>query len=462
MNSTSTPDRLPPIPGASDDPNLPRLVNFGGVYAPAAPVKLDETGIDSGALIDLVLKHAYTVPHFTTEWMVERLHLSLPLVRELLEELRQQRMFDVLGQSGVFGYRYSIAQRGRERAPRALEISGHVGPAPVSLAAYTALLQWQLARCPRARPEEVTTAVGDLVLPDHVLHVGGMAITSGRSLFVFGPPGNGKTSLGRLLHRALQGELWVPYCIGIETSVIRVYDDHWHEPAPPLDQGRTADQRWVRIRRPFLSVGGEATLDSFELTHSPVHRFYEAPAHFKANGGTFLIDDFGRERMDPNALLNRWITPLEHQFDYMTLQTGQKIQVPFQVMLILATNLDPNKVMDPAFLRRMGYRLYLGNPTPEQYARIFERYAQRCAVSVPPGLIDRLLERYRAERRPFRSCEPRDLVERARDYCGFCNRPLELNEETLDRAWVGYFGNKQAMDEHTEAEEQQAEGARRM
>jgi hypothetical protein len=446
-------------PAPTDNPNLPRLVNLGGVLAPAAPVKVEETGIDLGVLIDLVLKQAFTIPRFTTEWMAERLRLPLPLVAEVLEDLRQQRLLDVLGQSGAFGYCYSAGQRGRERAARALEISGYVGPAPVSLGAYTAFLEWQLARCPRPRLEEVTAAVGELVLPDDALHVGGLAVASGRSLFVFGPPGNGKTSLGRLLHRALPGEIWVPYGIGIDSSVIRVYDDHWHEPAAPLEQGRSADQRWVRIRRPFLSVGGEATLGSFELTYSPAHRFYEAPLHFKANGGTFLIDDFGRERLSPHDLLNRWITPLEHRLDYLTLQTGQKIQVPFRVLLILATNLDPNRVMDAAFLRRMGYRLYLGNPTPEQYAQIFSRYAERCGVPVPPGLIDRLMERYRAERRPFRSCEPRDLIERVRDYCKLRDRPLELSEGTLGAAWVGYFGNRQAMDEHSEAEEQQPAGA---
>jgi hypothetical protein len=443
-------------PSANNDPNLPCLLTLGGVAAPAAPAKVQETGIDSAALIDLVLKHAYGVPHFTTEWMVSRLHLAMGLVGDLLEELRQQRLLDVLGSSGAFGYRYAIAPRGRERATRALEISGYVGPAPVSLAAYTALLEWQLARCPRPRPEEVAAAVEELVVPEPALQVGGMAMASGRSLFVFGPPGNGKTSLGRLLHGALHGTLWIPYCIGVENSIIRVYDDHWHELAAPPEQGRTADQRWVRIRRPFVSVGGEATLNSFELTYSPAHRFYEAPLHFKANGGTFLIDDFGRERMDPHDLLNRWITPLEHKFDYLTLQTGQKIQVPFQVRLILATNLDPNHLMDPAFLRRMGYRLYLGNPTPEQYGQIFARYAQRCGVALPAGLVERLLERYRAERRPFRSCEPRDLIERARDCCAYRNRPLELNEETLATAWVSYFGNRAVMDERTEAEEQQA------
>jgi hypothetical protein len=436
-------------------PNLPKLVQVGGVWAPAAPMKVEETGIEPGNLIDLILKLAYTVPHFTTEWAVQRLHLSLPLVQDLLEELRQQLMLDVLGQAGAFGYRYSISPRGRDRASRALEISGYIGPAPVSLEAYNALLEWQLQRCPRAMPEQVLASVSDLVLPDQALQVGGMSISSGRSLFVFGPPGNGKTSIGRALHSALQGEIWVPYCIGIDSGVIKVFDQHWHERAEAVDQSWTADQRWVRIRRPFVVVGGEATMESFELTYSPALRYYESPLHFKANGGTFLIDDFGRERMDPHELLNRWITPLEHKIDYLTLQTGQKIQVPFHLMLILATNLDPNKVMDPAFLRRMGYRLYLGNPTAEQYVQIFQQYAKRCGVGVETRLIEGLIDRYRAEKRPFRCCEPRDLIERARDYCTYRSQTLELSQEILDIAWTGYFGNKQAMDEQVEAEEQQ-------
>jgi hypothetical protein len=200
----------------------------------------------------------------------------------------------------------------------------------------------------------------------------------------------------------------------------------------------------VRIRRPLVVVGGEVTLDSFDLSYSTAVRYYEAPLHFKANGGTFLIDDFGRERVDPHEMLNRWITPLEHQIDYLTIRAGQKIKVPLRQTLIIATNLSPESVTDPAFLRRMGYRVYLGSPTPEQYGQIFERYVQRLGLEAPPGIIPRLLDRYKAEGRELRCCEPRDLLERICDICRFREQPLILKEELLDLAWIGYFGSKQS------------------
>jgi hypothetical protein len=191
-------------------------------------------------------------------------------------------------------------------------------------------------------------------------------------------------------------------------------------------------------------VGGELTLDMLDLIYSPTLRFYEAPPHLKANGGVFLVDDYGRERISPEQLLNRFITPMEHQIDYFTLVTGQKIQLPLCHVLILATNLSLDRVTDPAFLRRMGYRIFLGPPTAEQYARIFQLYAQRQEVAAAPELIGRLLERYRTERRELRCCQPRDLIERARDICRFHGKPLQLIPEVLDLAWVGYFGNEPA------------------
>jgi hypothetical protein len=421
--------------------HLPPMMSMGQELAPQAPTDPSDAGISPAVLRDLALKAAYTVPQFTTEWAVRQLCLPQVLVGELLEQLRTEQMLEILGSSGLFGFRYSISGRGRERAARLMEISGYVGPAPVSLESYTAMIEWQLARAPEVSREHVQESLSELVLPEDSTLLAGLAASSGRSLFVFGPPGNGKTTLGRLIHQALQGDLWIPHCIGIGANIIRVYDTQVHQLVDGAEQAPSSfDRRWVKIRRPLMIGGGEMTLDSFDLTFSPSLRYYEAPLHMKANGGTFLIDDFGRQRVDPHELLNRWIIPLENRIDYLTLRTGQKIQIPFLQLLIIATNLDPERVTDAAFLRRMGYRLQLEAPSPEHYRRIFERYAASHDIPLPPGLLERLLERYASEHRDLRGCEPRDLIERARDICRFTGRALELDDDVMALAWSGYFG----------------------
>jgi hypothetical protein len=421
----------------------PGLMRIGGEFAPAAPADVRATGLDPMVVSDLALKAAHTVRQFTAEWAARRLHLPQALLNEALERLRTDHLLEVLGQAGPFGFRYSITNLGRERAARLLEISGYIGPAPVSLETYTAMLEWQLAHAPEVTPKDVADALSELVLRKEDALLAGLAALSSRSLFVYGPPGNGKTSLGRMLNDALHGDLWIPYCICIEENIIRVFDPQLHQPVEvKVEEPWAIDQRWVRIRRPLIVGGSEMTLGSFDLVYSQSMRYYEAPLHLKANGGTFLIDDYGRQRVNPRELLNRWIIPLEHRIDHLTLQTGQIIQIPFLQMLIIATNLDLEHVTDPAFLRRMGYRLYLGEPSPDDYTRIFERYAARQSVPIQPGLVERLLARYSTEKRQLRSCEPRDLIERARDICRFADRPLELNEEIMSLAWTGYFGNE--------------------
>ncbi len=431
--------------GAEWDPplHLPPLLTQNGDLAPKAPADSRDAGISPATLRDLMLKAAYTVLHFTTEWAAHQLCLPQGLASELLEHMQTDQLVEVLGSYGAFGFRYAISGRGRERAARLVEVSGYIGPAPVSLEAYTAMLEWQLARAPEVKSEHVAASLSELVLPEADALLAGLAAASGRSLFVFGPPGNGKTTLGRLIHNALQGDIWIPHCIAIEDNIIRVYDPQLHQAVEvPVEQPWTIDQRWVRIRRPLIVGGSEMTLKSCDLIYSPSLRYYEAPLHMKANGGMFLIDDFGRQRADPVELLNRWIIPLENRIDYLTLHTGQKIQIPFLQSLIIATNLDPAAVTDPAFLRRMGYRLCLESPTPERYSQIFERYAHGKSMSIPPGLIAGLLDRYQSEKRELRCCEPRDLIERARDICRFTGRPLELDLDVMSLAWTAYFGTK--------------------
>ena len=408
---------------------------------PAAPEQLEETGIEPQVLSDLVTRLAYTVPSFSTKWAAEQTCLPMNLIEELCWQLKQDHLLEILGQDGPFNYTYSATQRGREQAARLMEFCGYIGPAPVSLEAYTTMLKRQGEGRRDVSLDEVRQALQGLVLPSDAIEVASLAAASGRSLFLFGPAGNGKTSLGRLLHSVFDGELWIPYCINIGGSIIRLYDPTVHRPAALDGPSGKIDRRWVCIRRPFLVAGGEMTIEELDLAYSPSLRFYEAPPHVKANGGTFLIDDFGRQRVDPHDLLNRWIIPLESQMDHLTLYTGQKIQIPFQLLLIVATNLDVSEVADPAFLRRMGYRLHLDYPTPENYQKIFQQYAEAQGVPIANGLVPSILDRYRAEQRDLRASEPRDLIERARDICRLRRQPFELNQEILDSAWRGYFGN---------------------
>jgi predicted ATPase with chaperone activity len=283
-----------------------------------------------------------------------------------------------------------------------------------------------------------------MVVSSKVAQFAGLAVSSGRSLFVYGPPGNGKSSLGRMIRAAYPDDYWIPYAISVGDSIIRLYDPHVHNQIEfACEQPDAIDQRWIRIKRPMVIVGGELTLDLLDLIYIPSQRIYEAPPHLKANGGVFLVDDFGRERVSPEQLLNRFITPMEYQIDYFTLRTGQKIMVPLRHVLIIATNLSLETVTDPAFLRRMGYRVYLGAPTPEQYVKIFRSYAQQHGAAVAPEVLEQLLERYRVENRELRACEPRDLIERSRDICRFQGKSLELTPKVLDLAWMGYFGTEQ-------------------
>ena len=256
-----------------------------------------------------------------------------------------------------------------------------------------------------------------------------------------GKPKRKMSDKAMLMGKMLTGELWIPYCINVESNIIRIYDPQCHQLAPKLQgpAGRI-DRRWLRVKRPVIVAGGEMTIAELDLTYSASQRFYEAPPHVKANGGLFLLDDFGRQRIDPTELLNRWIIPLEQQIDYLTLVTGQKIRIPFRLLLILATNLS--KSADPAFLRRIGYRIHVDKPDKQRYAEIFRRYAESAGVSVENGMVTSLLERYKKENRELRSCEPRDLLERCRDICMLRQQRFVLSHELLDQAWRAYFGEK--------------------
>jgi hypothetical protein len=426
----------------SDEQFLPKMIQTEGGFAPESPGSVAATGIDRDLLLDLVLKAMHVVPHMATDAVALKLHLPHVVVHDLMEQLRTDFLLEALGQSGPFGYRYSITQRGRERASRLLEISGYIGPAPVSLDVYRAMLMKQADEAHAITPAQVKHALADLVLPEKVVEIAGIAMSASQSLFLSGPAGNGKTTLGRLLHNAQAGDTWIPHCITIDHSIIRLYDPHCHQIVThAANKNQPIDQRWIKVKRPFIVAGGEMTLQSLDLSYLPSLRYYEAPLHMKANGGTFMIDDFGRQHVSPEELLNRWIIPLEHHIDFLTLHTGQKIQVPFLLVLIIATNLDPKTVTDPAFLRRLGYRLTLEAPTPDLYSQIFRQYAEQCGADASDDFIAKVLQRYEDTGRELRCCEPRDLIDRMRDICYYHGRSFILSDKDFQLAWEGYFGS---------------------
>jgi hypothetical protein len=406
---------------------------------PPVALKVESTGLDFGFLADLALKTVYADANCTTERAAEKLKLSMPVTEDLLQHLYREKFVEIRGLISYGNNRYGLLDRGWQRAQQLLEMNGYIGPAPVSLPAYTDMVLRQSAAREPILPEYVSEALSGLVLPKGTVQTLGLVANSRRSLFMTGPSGNGKTTIATALHAAQRGEIWIPYAVEVDGQVIKIFDLHSHQPVSTNDLGRY-DERWIRIKRPIVIVGGEMTIETMDLIYSNTVRFYEAPFQMKSNGGTLVIDDFGRQRVDPHDLLNRWIVPLEGRIDYLTLHTGKKIEVPFEQLLIFATNLDPSDLVDDAFLRRMGYRLYVNAPDREMYAAIFQRYVENGGFAYDSKRLDYVFRLYETDKRPLRGCEPRDLIQRCADLCRYENRPMALTDELLRLAWKNYFG----------------------
>ena len=410
------------------------------MMGPPVPEELADAGVSETFLCDLALKVVASLPEPTTANVTERLCLPRALTEELLQKLYREKLIEVKAQSALGATRYAMLDRGWDQLTRARLFCGYDGPAPVSLEDYAHMMRLQAVPSRPATMETVRAAFRDLVLPDSLMQTMGCVVNSRRSLFLSGPAGTGKTAIAERINAALPGAIWIPYAIEIDGQVIRVFDSHNHRPVAADAAPQDYDRRWACIERPLVIVGGELTLENADLTWSEAARFYEAPFQMKSNGGTLVIDDFGRQRVAPHELLNRWIVPLERRVDYLTLHTGKKIEVPFEQLVLFSTNLDEKDLVDEAFLRRMGYRAKVEAPTPAAYGEIFRRAAHARGMRVEQAVLDYLLNNYMISRRQMKSCEPRDLLERVIDICLFEGQPIELTTTALDAAWRNYFG----------------------
>jgi predicted ATPase with chaperone activity len=415
-------------------------------FLPLAPRTVEETGISLGLLGDLALKIFYFESYLAGRDLATRMGLPFPnVVSVVLEFLRREQLCEVRSATGRGGfsestYEYVLTSRGRDMARDALDRGQYIGPAPVPLRNYIAAIRRQELKDVMVHQRQLRQALAHLVFNPETFEQVGPAINSGRSIFLFGPPGNGKTSVAEAIGSLLmEGDMYIPYAMEVEGQIIKVFDDVNHVILTE-SQPQRVDGRWIKIRRPFIVVGGELTLEGLDLVYNTDNKYYEAPYQLKANGGIFLIDDFGRQTVRPTDLLNRWIVPLEKRIDFMTLHTGRKFEVPFEVLIVFSTNLEPRDLVDEAFLRRIRHKIEVRDPSWEEYAEIFRRIASAKKIPFSEQALAYLIrEHYIKAKRVPRACHARDLLDQIIDIANYLSVAPTLSKELIDRAALSYF-----------------------
>lgn len=424
-----------------------RVSRFAGRGIPVEPENIEQTGNSFGFLVDLALKTIYFQGAMSGQRVADSIKLPFTnVVDKVLEFLRREQMTGISGSEGYVGERgfvHVVTAKGTERVREALYRSQYTGPAPVPLEDYSAVVRAQSISRTSVDRTALAEATQHLVLEPTLLARLGPAVNSGRSIFLYGPPGNGKTTIGEAIGRLFSGDIYVPYAVDIEGQIIRVFDPLIHQQvADPASaaSAKRPDARWVRCRRPMVVAGGELMLPSLDLVYDEINKHYEAPSQVKANGGMFLLDDFGRQQVRPRDLLNRWMVPLERRVDFLTLRTGKKIEVVFDVLIIFATNIAPKELVDEAFLRRIRHKIEVARPTMQNYRQIMERVCLARDVTFNEDAFDYLIqEHYLKTGRDISAVHPRDLIDQVIDIAKYRGIRPEMSRPMMDEACAAYF-----------------------
>jgi len=413
-------------------------------FLPKPPESLHEAGLTNEMVDALVFKYLLGLGSAPGAQIASTIALPHTLVIERLAELKKQQLLTYVGNASMGDFTYALSEAGRDRARRFMEECMYVGPAPVPLSTYCESIAAQSITHEKPKRSNLEEAFNDLLIGDDMFNTLGPAINSGRGMFLYGFPGNGKTSIAERITSCFGNEIYIPYAIHVDGFIIKLFDAEIHEKMNTQQNSifktQQIDERWVKIKRPTIVVGGELTMAELEIQYNRNTRISEASVQLKSNCGTLVIDDFGRQRMNPFELLNRWIVPLEKRYDFLALANGMKIQVPFDQLLIFATNLEPRELVDEAFLRRIPYKINVLDPSEQEYRKLFRMMCQQLQIEHKEDVLDYLIEEhYRKVDRPFRCCQPRDLLTLIKSGCQYQNKPLALTRENIDFAVNIYF-----------------------
>jgi energy-coupling factor transporter ATP-binding protein EcfA2 len=431
-------------PPPSDDEARPQLSNS---FLPREPQTMEETGLNRTFLTEHFLRILYLKGRMTGRDIADTMCLYYRIVEEIIVDLRKAEQIDIIGQRG-FGdsnFEYALTPRGQEAAQAALKKVQYAGPAPVPVNDWIASVKAQTVKNVKVTRKNIRDAFDGLVIDESILNSVGPAVNSGSSVMLFGYPGNGKTTIAERITFLMGDDIFIPATIYADGAVIKMHDAVIHEPPKHAwDDSTEYDRRWVRIRRPVVIVGGELTLDQLNLIYNDTSKLYEAPFQMKANCGIFLIDDFGRQQVRVFDLLNRWIVPLEKRYDYLNTVTGQKIQIPFDQLIMFSTNLDPKDLGDDALLRRIKFKFEIIDPTEDQWREIWKIMCKVRKVPYDDRAIDYLVKKwYQPDERPFRMCQPRDIIDQLIAIASYNMETPVLSADLLDAACLTYFPSKE-------------------